>query len=339
MKLISIILFLIGGYLLLTGQFKNLLILILIVGGFIAIGLIWHAILERKANKYFNSEEFKNLLTEIKQLVDEHNDIKAYVDEIGGTGVFDLAQSETGRNAHLATFTNTSRHGYRRDRNKATYAPHVYNASLQVVRNASQNPVKYFCKYFDVKPNVETLRQVEQLAEGIERTQAAISNLKQREEGLRERINPPSFILNYFKDRFWDTVGVEFSEIEVSFQEYRIEYVSAGGNSSQHTSMLLDVPMLEAVGEFLAERIKWAKSAAGQRALMTAKLRELIKERDGYACRLCGVSVEDEPHLLLEVDHVLPVSRGGLSVPENLQTLCWRCNRSKGAKVSDEDVS
>lgn len=73
--------------------------------------------------------------------------------------------------------------------------------------------------------------------------------------------------------------------------------------------------------------------AAGQRALMTAKFREFIKSRDGYACKTCTVSLADEPHLLLEVDHIIPLSRGGMSVEENLQTLCWRCNRTKGAKM------
>lgn len=66
---------------------------------------------------------------------------------------------------------------------------------------------------------------------------------------------------------------------------------------------------------------------------MTTRLRDQIKERDRYTCVSCGVSLAAEPHLLLEVDHIMPVSRGGLSVPENLQTLCWKCNRAKGAKV------
>lgn len=34
------------------------------------------------------------------------------------------------------------------------------------------------------------------------------------------------------------------------------------------------------------------------------------------------------------MDHIEPVSRGGLSIPENLQTLCWRSNRSKSNKTS-----
>ena len=68
---------------------------------------------------------------------------------------------------------------------------------------------------------------------------------------------------------------------------------------------------------------------------MTARLLGWIKDRERHTCQnpLCGLSVAMEPNLLLEVDHILPVSKGGLSEPENLQTLCWRCNRTKGAKM------
>jgi 5-methylcytosine-specific restriction endonuclease McrA len=72
----------------------------------------------------------------------------------------------------------------------------------------------------------------------------------------------------------------------------------------------------------------------GQRALVTSKLRNFIKSRDNDTCRSCSVSLAAEPHLLLEVDHVIPVSKGGMSTPENLQTLCWRCNRTKSNKLA-----
>uniref|UniRef100_UPI00111C32C3 HNH endonuclease n=1 Tax=Mycobacterium avium TaxID=1764 RepID=UPI00111C32C3 len=50
--------------------------------------------------------------------------------------------------------------------------------------------------------------------------------------------------------------------------------------------------------------------------------------------RNCSVSLAAEPHLLLEVDHIVPISKGGMSTPDNLQTLCWRCNRTKSNKVA-----
>ena len=79
--------------------------------------------------------------------------------------------------------------------------------------------------------------------------------------------------------------------------------------------------------------MNFRKSVAGQRALMTSKLRESIKQRDNYTCKQCGLSTYDEPNLLLEIDHIVPISKGGLSTEENLQTLCWKCNRTKGAKL------
>ena len=85
--------------------------------------------------------------------------------------------------------------------------------------------------------------------------------------------------------------------------------------------------------KYLNAQIKWKESVAGQRALMTASLREGIKKRDGYACKKCGASVKKEPNLLLEIDHIIPLAKGGKSTESNLQTLCWRCNRHKGARV------
>ena len=47
----------------------------------------------------------------------------------------------------------------------------------------------------------------------------------------------------------------------------------------------------------------------------------------GARC-LCGDEL-----LAFHVDHIVPVARGGSNWPSNLQLLCGRCNRSKGAKT------
>lgn len=286
-----------------------------------------------RKNRYFASEHFQDLKAEVTSVVAEHNDVIEYVEEIRRRGSFELGTSLTGQYAHLSTFENTSAWNNRRDRHVAEYAPHVHHASLQVVRNASVDPIKYLMKYFSIKPNKETLADVQRVVDDIARLEEAVANVRTREADIAARVSPPAFILKHYPGEFWDQIGVQLSPIEVPYPQYKFQYTSAGGNSGQTTSIDLDTPTLEALSATLVDRIRWAQSAAGQRALMTAKLRRLIKHRDNYTCLNCGVSVAAEPHLLLEVDHVIPVSKGGLSVPENLQTLCWKCNRAKGARI------
>jgi ATP adenylyltransferase len=52
---------------------------------------------------------------------------------------------------------------------------------------------------------------------------------------------------------------------------------------------------------------------------------EVMTLSDGR-CQLCGASKKDRP---LQVDHIVPRSRGGRTVRENLQVLCDKCNRAK----------
>ncbi|MDH6238221.1 HNH endonuclease signature motif containing protein [Cryobacterium sp. CG_9.6] len=310
-----------------TGNFLVALVVLVLL--LIGNPIIW----KFRKNRYFNSEQFQTLRAEIVSVVAEHNEVVNYVAEIRSQGSFGLGVSSTGQNAHLATFENDSAWNTRRDRNVIEYAPHVHNGSLQVVRNASLEPIKYLMKYFSIKANQEALADVQRVAEDISRLEEAVTNVKSREAAITVRVNPPAFILARYDAEFWNQIGVELSPIAVPYPEYKFQYTSAGGNTGQTSSIRLDTPTLEALAATLVEKIRWVKSAAGQRSLMTARLRGQIKERDRFACVQCYVSVAAEPHLLLEVDHIMPVSKGGLSTSENLQTLCWRCNRSKGSKI------
>ena len=287
-----------------------------------------------RKKRYFASEEFLAHKDEIASVVAEHNEVAEYTSEIRNRGSFRLGASSTGAQAHLASFQNTSHYNYRRDRNLANYqAPNVHNCSLQVVRNASADPLKYLMKYFNIKADEANLTDVENLGDDVARLEDAVNNLHQREASITASFNPPAFILKHYADEFMEHVGVELSPISVPYPVYAFEYVSAGGNSSQQTTVTLNPRTIDVLIETLSQKIRFKKSAAGQRALMTVKLRHYIKTRDNHTCRYCSVSLVAEPHLLLEVDHIVPVSKGGLSTPENLQTLCWRCNRTKSNNV------
>ena len=62
-------------------------------------------------------------------------------------------------------------------------------------------------------------------------------------------------------------------------------------------------------------------------------LRNKIFERDGNKCVLCGSTHN------LQLDHRLATAKGGKTTESNLQTLCEKCNRTKGSgKFSQSDT-
>jgi len=46
-------------------------------------------------------------------------------------------------------------------------------------------------------------------------------------------------------------------------------------------------------------------------------------------CELCGISRQEKA---LDIDHIIPVNKGGKTVIENLQALCYTCNSQKSDK-------
>ena len=59
--------------------------------------------------------------------------------------------------------------------------------------------------------------------------------------------------------------------------------------------------------------------------------RKAVLARDAYTCQYCGHEAAG-----LTVDHVIPRSRGGESVWENIVASCAPCNRKKGNRMPRE---
>ena len=51
-----------------------------------------------------------------------------------------------------------------------------------------------------------------------------------------------------------------------------------------------------------------------------------VLRRDNHRCVYCGVSAKKAE---LEIDHIIPFSKGGSNAISNLQTLCSDCNKGK----------
>ena len=71
-----------------------------------------------------------------------------------------------------------------------------------------------------------------------------------------------------------------------------------------------------------------------KRKTISKKLRFEVFKRDSFTCQYCGKSA---PHVILEVDHVKPVSKGGTNELLNLITSCRDCNRGKSNRELSDD--
>ena len=60
-------------------------------------------------------------------------------------------------------------------------------------------------------------------------------------------------------------------------------------------------------------------------------VRDLVIHRDNATCQYCGAQPDN-----LDVDHIIPKSRGGDNSADNLVAACQSCNRSKGARTPVE---
>jgi rubredoxin len=102
------------------------------------------------------------------------------------------------------------------------------------------------------------------------------------------------------------------------------------GNISYTSVELAKIDIADWVLDFLGVKPDFPparmerSTAPSSKEPIPAKLRWEVWLRDNFTCKRCGVRRD------LAVDHIVPESKGGELVPENLQTLCRVCNSIKG---------
>jgi ATP adenylyltransferase len=72
-------------------------------------------------------------------------------------------------------------------------------------------------------------------------------------------------------------------------------------------------------------RLIWQHRSPDQKYI-PGSLRYQILKQAKFRCELCGISAEQKA---LDVDHITPRNKGGKTVLENLQALCFTCNAQK----------
>lgn len=83
-------------------------------------------------------------------------------------------------------------------------------------------------------------------------------------------------------------------------------------------------------GIFYNDRGIWCAISKVERGKVSNKMRFAIYRRDNYRCRYCHRS---QSITTLEVDHIVPIAKGGKTTFNNLQTLCHDCNVAKGDRI------
>ncbi len=118
-------------------------------------------------------------------------------------------------------------------------------------------------------------------------------------------------------------------QLEVYLEKHRYSfrwssYRCAYGGHEELARMIVAVQEGRIPESNLFNRLKRAS-----REPVSPKLRRKVLMRDHHRCVKCGADPKTDKTVTLEVDHIVPASKGGASVLANLQTLCFRCNSGK----------
>lgn len=284
----------------------------------------------KKILDYYNSQAFLNIKSLCDTLMNNQRDFNEYISEKVKT-IEKLFGTRIIRNETV----HDDEHQYIRPYQK-TITPFTAEVSATVFASAENAPLEYIVKHFYPNKELypEQIQKLHLLIEELETLKEAKEIIEtQKNECQQQLQNVPSYVMDMDRTGFYARLGFAHIDEDTLTVEYQFSYTSCGGMAKR----MFTVPMTEntivELIRLLEEKLTIKSFSREQRALMTKKLREHIKQRDGFACCQCGNSTFVEPNLLLEIDHIIPVSKGGYTVENNLQTLCWRCNRAKGSKT------
>ena len=284
------------------------------------------------AQVYFKGKKFTGIKESISTYIADCNELNAHIEDLRSTYA-NIKKTDYGE----ATYSNVGKNNYKRtELASAKYAPNIYDCSSAVCDSARKQPFKYICKYFNIPENEASLEQFEEILNNFAAAEEGKELSRRKRDEILAQIDKdiPWIIKKFFQKKLVRELGFdEFQFDELFFPVFSFRYISSGGNSGTQFDVTMDMNMLERFINYLSERVKFKQSAQGQRRLMTPHLRRFIIDRDNSTCKNCGNSTFNEPNLLLEVDHIVPIAKGGLTTETNLQTLCWKCNRRKGSKM------
>lgn len=182
---------------------------------------------------------------------------------------------------------------------------------------------------------------------------AYVVNVMRRDEQRFVKIAGNADAVAEFRRRFSDVLGrvdghpclfkqgvkkkltseAEAAERSFAASTYTLvwEYTSPNGRNHYEDSRSYNTVMLGMLLQQAEDERLSRDSVKTERDKLNASLRFKILNRDHFTCMYCGKTQLDGA--TLHVDHIIPVSKGGKTVEENLITACSDCNLGKSNKI------
>lgn len=280
--------------------------------------------------EYYESADFIKIKATCETLMSTQREFNEYITE-KVESISKLFGTRVVRNETI----NEDEYNYIRPYKK-TITPFTADVSANVFASAENNPLEYLVKSF--YPNKasypEQIQKLYLLVEELETLRDAKQIIENYKVEYQQYLGDvPKYIMEEDEAGFYSRLGFANIDESVLAVEYKFSYTSGGGMAQRTFTVPMTEETIVELIRVLESKLTASAFAKEQRNLMTKKLRDYIKNRDNFTCCTCGNSTHVEPNLLLEIDHIIPVAKGGCTVEENLQTLCWKCNRSKSDKI------
>ena len=279
---------------------------------------------------YYASPDFQKIKETCEVLMSSQREFNEYINEKVHS-ISELFGTRVVRNETV----NEDEYNYIRPYKK-TITPFTAEVSATVFASAENNPLDYIVKNFYPNKSAypDQIQKLYHLVEELQTLREAKQIIENYKTDYQQYLGDvPAYVMENDEAGFYSRLGFANIDESVLTVEYKFAYTSGGGMAQRSFT----VPMTEeTIGELiktLESKLTASAFAKEQRTMMTKKLREAIKTRDDFTCCNCGNSTHKEPNLLLEIDHIIPVSKGGRTEEANLQTLCWKCNRTKSNKI------
>lgn len=106
---------------------------------------------------YFNSERFSYIKLSIQKYIKNCNDLNHHINELK-TAFIKIKSYDYG-NGQL--YDNSNYNFARKEWSLVTKSKYIHHCSASVLKNASNQPFKYLCKYFNIETKEETLSSFE----------------------------------------------------------------------------------------------------------------------------------------------------------------------------------